>query len=183
MYFLEIHGSRSLRGGNRKDCKIILLKNKSIFDLFVLSEWLKSMESWQCKSLSRISNGWLKALRRDIAPKSNVATKSKECSWSPQESAGHVVMFRLHRLTPPQPGLVEKQLMKSKMSIIHSELSVWLRCQTKGIWAPDSLSSFGQAFGLLWIFICSTRRKLPHQTWAFQTDHISKTPWSLSAFS
>lgn len=53
---------------------------------------------------------------------------------STQEAAEHVVMFRLHKLTPPQPGVVGKQLMKRRMGIVHSKLSVWwLRCQTKGI--------------------------------------------------
>lgn len=29
-----------------------------------------------------------------------------------QEAAGHVMMFRLHKLTSPQPGVVGKQFVK-----------------------------------------------------------------------
>lgn len=59
--------------------------------------------------------------------------RARNAPQSIQEAAGHIVVFRLHKLTPPQPGVVGEQLMKRIMDTIHSELSAWwLRCQTKG---------------------------------------------------
>lgn len=94
--------------GTKKGCKVISLKNKSIFKLFVVSGWLSSSQMHNGILTEQEIEQNLKEVmgsnKENIAPKSNAAGKntipesitatSRTCCWAS-------VMSRLYRLPPP----------------------------------------------------------------------------------